>query len=575
MRLPMHRLFPSLLLAAALAAQTSAQPALNRFVPADSCLVARIAAPAKWQKVFARTQVGKLIDGPTLAPVWEKARQGLTSAMDRMRQSGEFDADLLQRFLDQYAGDYVVSLQVDWDDLGASMMEDRPPAFSLVVALTPDGAFDLAALSTAIETAVEKSEARRKPLRDLTVGDLRLRITADDGPMQGSLPAMVDGHLVMLLGADLEKSAGRLLAADKRYDGSLADKPFFLHAQLDQVVPKFMAALDEQVGAMMPFDLVQMLTDLGLGSLAGLSVSIDAIDKQMGTEFELSFAGDPGYFGMFLVDKQPTMLRFVPANANWFSVSQMDINVLYGVVAKVWGQLAGQVPMSLEDAEAAFAESSKVRLKEDLLAHLGTELLTLQAEAPEAELDEDDPFAALGGSCFAMALRDGKTFGQSLETALRSHGLHAARKTEDYGDAKIHRLRLAGLFELEYAVTDDMVLITPGKNEGASQNLRAILDARKAGADASRPAVLQKVLADLPAGWTGVSVAPFDGMARTLMNYVELAASQADDEDSSAMLEEVLSTVRGLLEDAKRLGLEHAVGTTYTTSKSLLVRMRL
>lgn len=569
------QLFPFSLLCAFATAQTSAQPAANRFVPADSWVVARVSAPAKWQKQFSKTQIGKLFDGPTLAPVMEQGRKALAATMDQLRQSGAFDAELLERMLDQYSGDFVFSLQVDWEDLGSAMMEDRPPAFSLVVALTPDGSFDLPALATAIETAVEKHDAQRRPMRDLTVGDLRLRVTADEGPVQATVPAMIDGHLVMVLGADLDKQAARLLGADRRYEGALGDKPLWVHARLDQAVPKLLSAIDEQVGGMLPFDLMQMMTDLGLAALSGLTMSIDAVDKQAAIDAEVSFAGDPGYFGAFLVDKPPTMTRFVPANANWFGLSHVDLNVAYSVVRKIWDQLAGQVPMSVEDAEAAFADSCKVRLKEDLLAHVGTEMLSVQAEVEDGEEDDEaDLFAAFGASCFALELRDGKAFGQSLETALRAHGLHAARKTEDYGDAKIHRLRLAGLLEVEYVVTDEMLIVVPGKNERGGGNLRAILDARKQGAD-SVPAALQKATAGLPAGWTGISVAPFDGSLKTLIKFAELGAAQSADPDEMEVLGQSMQTIRSVIGDAKRLGIENMVSATYATPRSMVVRMRL
>lgn len=575
----MYRLLPSVVLCAAIAAQqTSAQPAsatANRFVPADSVVVARMASPAKWKTRFSKTQVAKLMQGTTLDPLMQQARKGIEQGLEQLHQSGKFDRDLLDKMLTDYQGDITFSVQVDWEDIGPAMQEDRAPAFSMVVAMSPDASYDLAALGSAIQQAVEKESGARRPLKDLTIGDHQLRVTTDDSDTHACLPVMVDGHLVMVVGSDIEKAATKAFALDRRFEGAIGDKPLFVQARLDQAMSALVTAMDEQMGAMMGIDVTQMMSDLGFSALSGFRMSLDAEDKFAAIEAEMTLGdGDAGMWGAFLVPEQPKMLRFVPANAEGFSIGHNDLNALYDVVKKLWTTLADQVPMSMDDAEAAFAESSKVRLKEDLLAHLGTEVLTLQSanEDPDADL-ETNPMAMFSGSCFAFALRDGKAFGQSVETALRAHGLHAARKTEEYGDTKIYRLRLAAVFELEYAITDDSLLVVLGKNEGSSQNLRAILDTKKQGAGEG-PAVLQKALASMPEGWTGVSVAPIAGMLQSFANLLQLGARNNGDEDSEE-LEQAQMTIRSLAGDAERLGIEHLVSTTYAKSRSMLVRMRL
>ena len=62
-------------------------------------------------------------------------------------------------------------------------------------------------------------------------------------------------------------------------------------------------------------------------------------------------------------------------------------------------------------------------------------------------------------------------------------------------------MSLAGLVEVEYAITNEALLLVVGDREGARRNLRAVLDARKAaGADAELPAALQKHVAALRTG---------------------------------------------------------------------------
>ncbi len=569
----MLRLSAPLILCAALAAQTSAQPAPNRFVPADSFLVVRTAAPAKWKQRFAKTQMAKLFQSPSLEPMLAQVSKALDEGIERIRTTGKLDADLIQSLVRDYAGDITVAMQLDWDDLAAAMAENRPPAVSMIVTLSPDGAFDLASVAAAVEKAVDQSAENRRPMKDLSVGDVRLRITADADTVQASVPAIVDGQLVMLFANDLEHAAPKMLAAEKRFDGAIGEKALYAHAHLAPAVSAFLAAIDEQAGAMIPFDLSQVFSDLGLSALDSGTLSIDATDKRTLVEMEVNLgSGDPGLFGALLVEAQPKMMRLVPANAEAFNVSHLDISAIYSVVAKVWEQFGDQIPMTMEDAESAFAEACKVRLKEDLLAHLGQEIVSLQSDDAVDPDEEEAPTNILATSCFAVALKDAKAFGQSLETLLRSRGMHAARKTEEYADQKIHRLRVAGLLEVEYAVTDDALLLVIGKNEGSSRNLRAILDAKKQGGEG--PAILQKVVADAPTGWTGVSVSPVSGLFSTVKQIMKQAAR--NDQDART---QVINTIAGMLDavvaDAKQLGIEHAVSTTYATPRSLRTQIRL
>jgi hypothetical protein len=471
----------------------------------------------------------------------------------------------------------IVSLQVDWDDLAAAMGEGRMPAMSFVFALTPGAGIDLAALAAEIGKAMERESENRRPLRDVTVGDLRLRVTSDEDKVQANLPAVIDGHLVMLMvsGGDFEPAAARLLGTADRYQGDIGDQPLSVHGKLAPMMAVMLPALAEEADANgAPFDAAAMLGNLGVGALDTFAMSVAADDQHATAEFGFTLGtGEPGFFGAMLVDEQPKLLRLVPPASDWFGVSHVDWNALYGTLAKLWDDLADAVPMSREDAEGAFAEAMKVRLREDLIAHLGTDLLTLQTYDPDAAAEdlEDDPLAAMGSSCFVVSLRNGKAFGEALETALRARGMHASRKTEDYADTKIYLLRIAGMFEVEYAVADNLLLIAPGKGESGRRNLRAVLDAQKHGADGEPPAVLQALLKELPAGFSGVSVAPVAAMFAGLRTGLEAAGNAPNAPEG---LHDIANMLTSLAGDVQRLGIEHMMSATYTTKSSFKTRLR-
>ena len=571
----MLRLLSTVALCSALFAQDKVSP--NRFVPQDSCLVLRLGAPATWQQQFATTQVAKLLQSKALAPMVEGTSKGVAEVLGKIREEGKVDADLVKGLLEDYRGSLVFSLQLDFDDLQSAMEEDRPPHMTAVFALSPDGAFDLGALAQTLQKAAEGAPNTR--VTDLKVDEHLLRV-AQQTQMQMSLPAMIDGHLVILLGDDLEKTAAKTLAAEGRHEHAGDDAPMFCHVELGKVIAAITRIATQQMdmtGNELPFAIDQMVADLGFACLESFEMQLGAEDKRLAASVSLTTnGGDRGLFGSFLVlQGQPKLLRYVPPAAEFFGVGGLDLGALYRTIAKVWTSLADVVPMSLGDAEAAFTEATKVRLKEDLLDHLGTEFLTigdLQAQmAAAGNLSEDqDPAEAMSGYLLGLSLRSGKAFGEALEKALRSRGLHAGRKTEEYQGSKVHRLKVAGVLDLEYAVTDDLLLLAFGSDESSHRDLRAILDQRASGA-AEPSEAMQKRLADLPEGWNGLSVTPMASLIGGVRQALTVLETTAELPEAAAGILQMLDGVAGELQ---RLGLHEMVGTTHATERSWTSRLR-
>jgi len=578
MRTTLHLLAISTLLAA-LPAQDEVAP--FRFVPGNSALVVRMAAPAKWRQRFAGTQVAKLAEAQTMGPMLAEMRKGFDEAIAQLRQSGKFDADLAEQLVTKYQGDIVLSVQVDFANLMSAMADDGRPPVSVVVALAPDGSYDLAGLAKAVETMAEDN-SDGDPIKDLTAGDFKLRFGGTE-EMQVSLPTMIDGHLVMLASPQLEKSAAALLASSDRFaaDGK-GGQPLFVHMQLGSAMTTlidFMTDQMESEGA--PFDVAKVMRGLGLGSLEAFTMSLDAEGKHVAGDLSVQMNGNErGLMAMITGGTSaPKLLRLVPPGAESFSVSQLALAPLYDMVGKMWGEFEELAGMDWSEAQTAFAESMKVRLKEDLIDHLGTEMLSLadlaaQAEAM-AEEDEDNPLAGMTGNCIGIGLRNGKAFAASLETMLRSQGLHASRKTEDYQGNKIYRMPLGGLVELEYAVTDDVLLLAIGKDESARQSLRAVLDARSnPAADGEAPARFKPLLATVPTGWHSIQATSISGLMGVMTGAMEAAMMQSMGGEVPDEVEMVMQMLSGLGADMKRLGIETMLATSYSSANAFRSVMR-
>ncbi|MFN7590498.1 MAG: hypothetical protein ACK5UQ_18605, partial [Planctomycetota bacterium] len=456
-----------------------------RFVPADANFVVRISSPAKWQQQFAKAQMTKLFQSQTLAPMVGMMQEGYAQAIEQLRGEGTIDADLIDALVTTYTGDIVIAAKVDLSNLEEMMQTGEQPEFEVVMSLSPDGSFDLAKIAAEVEKAADKNPPSRGKVRELSVGNLKTRILEqEDGPNM-SLPTLVDGHLVMFLGSKLEPQINRAIAATGHFTGGNATASMFVHAELGSL----MKAMTSAMGAAMdmqgaPFDVAEMMRTLGLESMQNFDMSIAADGERVQIDTELGLAGELGLFGAMVSD-QPSLklLRVVPDDVD-FNLMTVDAKVLFETVGKVWKAMGDEAPMSWDDAMAQANEATKVRVKEDLFDHLGAQMLFLNPAAKDGAEEEEprseiDAVLQMLPGCMAIELKNGKAFGESMETMIRSLGMQAARKTEEYQGHKVYKLNVGGMLQVEYAVTDDMLLLSLRNDESGQRTLRSVLDASK------------------------------------------------------------------------------------------------
>ncbi|MGE3173363.1 MAG: hypothetical protein AB7O97_12115 [Planctomycetota bacterium] len=570
----------------------SAQGETLRFVPADSLLTVRVAGPAAWRDAFADTRIARLLHGPALRPLMDRMSKGFEEMAERMREQSTVDFDALSDGFSGYRGDILVTLQMDMDEAFAAAQEDADPPIAIAFIATPDGHTDLDAMAQLMLEDMEQSleRASLQP-RDLEVAGHRLRVQSD-GELEMTAPFVVDGHLLMLIAADLEAKAPGLLdvrepmAADALPAGTLAGR--FAVAPVRQWMLRMMA---DGAGEDAPVDFEALSTALGFGALRDVEFALDASGEHL--HVRLGVGLEEQSRGLFEVlgtpdSGRPRLQSLLPGHAAAFSVQTIDLGALRRTIAAVWEEAGDALPMSFDDVEAAFAEATKVRLDEDLLAHMGSEMLQIgdyeaQARAiEEAAFDDREPGAGdlLVGTCFAMKLRDGRAFGDSLEQALRSRGMHAGRKTEDYQGTKVHLVRVFGMFPVEYAVTEDLLLLQLGEPGDSSQFLRAVLDERAARAAGDPPAELPAPVRDridrLPAHWNGFGVQPMEqylgNFQRMMRSFLRAAPPQVRAQAEGG-LSEALAVLDKVVADLRTFGLETLVSTTYVDRKGLATEM--
>ncbi|MFT4843453.1 MAG: hypothetical protein ACI8UD_002493 [Planctomycetota bacterium] len=540
-----------------LPAQTASKPTANRFIPENSSFVVRIASPAKWRKQFGQTQVAKLGEAQSLAPFVGMIGQRLEMGMGMLRDSGLFNAELAEGMLKTWMGDIVISVQIDWDGFIDAMDYGETPPMSFVVALTPDGSFDLGAVAKELDSFIDKS-APKGELKDLIVGDLLMRRMDNGGGMPDvAMPMLIDGHIVMIGGTKLDKDAVKLIASDARF--AVQDTaPLFVHAEIGRLMSTMMEADAE--GA--PFDPAEMMGLIGLSALENMTLSIKPDGQRVAGEMHIGMKkNNRGLFGMLAKgNQQPKLLGAIPPNSESFSVTAMDLNAVFATVKDVWGLAKDFAPMTFDDAMGMFTDATKVDFKKDLFDNIGNEILMVQDPDAMKNIDpdemEDNPMAMLAGTVYGIALNDGAKFNAAMDTMIRSRGMHVGRKTETYANAEVHRMKLLGMVDIEYSINNNLLLIGIGGGESTSRTLRDIIDTRTSG-EATTPEVLTKRAGSFAPGWNSIGISPIGAMLEGAMAAIK-ASGQIDGEMEMAM-----GIVRGVVADMKRLGIGSMIQASY------------
>lgn len=557
-----------------LAAQDKADP--FRFVPADAQLVVRIPSPAKARAMFAGTSMQKLWDSAAGRRLVVPAKAALEEMIEKARKEEPRAAEFLDAILNEWAGDLVLGVRVDLAGLMSD--DDEAPPYVASVTLTSDGKIDLATHAAALAELAEEESSEQK--LDLEAGGHTFRAARDGTGDVFTFPQAIDGNLVLFVGSDLEKDLASFAGSDARFQsaGAESQRAMSAHVSVDLLAKAMRAGLVEALeGA--PFDVDKLFTAFGLDALTAFELSVAPHGEHVGLDMTMAFGDGPrGIFGIAATEpSSKKLLRLLPADADMFSVGRLPIGPLVDWVGGLVDEVSPATGMDWKTAQDAFAEECKVRLVEDLVAHLGSEMLMVQdmkaqMEQIAADEDADEVSAAFAGTCVGMELRDGKAFGASLEKLLRSRGLHAARKSEDYQGTKIYRLNLAGMLEVEYAVTDDLLLVGGGSSEASRRSLRAVLDQRAQPAEGDLPAALAAKLSKLPDGWSSFGVSSLSSILDAASTVATTAAAQMPAGRGGRAQADVAEGMKGLSTELRRLGLESMYSAFFVTKGRMEIR---
>ncbi|MFH0945848.1 MAG: hypothetical protein V2A76_11675 [Planctomycetota bacterium] len=428
---------------------------------------------------FDKTAWGRFLGDPGLSAMKESFRKKVSElGADAEEEAGVNPFDLLDMMSGSAAGFLL--------ELGLPASGPDPsgaPAISMgfVVGVGEKGDEFLGLVDELFEDPLKKGIAVRENEEE---GDITVTVIRDAEEQEGMSHelryAVVDGVFLALIESEdlVEKGhfgglvdglAGESenpLSAAGGYTDSLAAKAedgVRIYADLRRLIQqtilmgKAEGEMDEEsegiVEALSPEDLGYFSASLELG--------------EEGTAFNvgLDWAGQ----GHLLEVLKALFVTGAPQTARLMPDKPLSANIFFiDLLAGLDAGFAAAREIAPEPAKAAQEQmeigfqQEGFHVRTDLLANLAGEISLFTARI-EDELDalpgtEDDPQSL----CALISLKDGSKVESVIESLLRSSGMHAARKREEFQGHALYSLPIPVLgSKARYAILDDLLIFSP------------------------------------------------------------------------------------------------------------------
>jgi hypothetical protein len=571
---------PALFLPTLLIAQQVPDP--FRFVPTDATMIARMRGLASLREEFANTRWWQVYEqvarDPLSLEVWREARKSFPDELPPAH------ADLLEALgplLAAHRGDFV---------LGATILPPPPG----VQQKEPDLVFSLRVAGTEAELGeLERIAAGLLPeaAAESRIAGQSFRLHAV-GKQQCSAPVRIDGALVVFFGKGLERGIEHCLTATAyRADPEFTKAPMAVQVELEPVLRLLQ---EPNVAAELPEWLPELIRSVDLAAIQHLRWTTFADGPWMAIDTRASLAREmPLLMSMCPPRTAPDLVTMLPATARTWATYSLDWAAMWSIAAKLLDQFAEHLPMTREEMLTEFTAATKLDLENDVIGQLGKQVLMIEdVTAVDEEMEDLDDareaslMATVGNRCFVMQLRSGPTFAANLEKVLRSRGLHAARKSEEYGRSRIYRMTLLGMLPIEYSIVDDLLVLGVGDADSARTTLRGVLDAaHKPPAErnaAALPAAVAAVMQGWPEGWRTLEVnsstqafEQLTGALEFMRQLVAEAPEVADDMGGKDMFERLHALSEVVAKAIKAQGIDLQVEAAWLEAGNAVARCRM
>ena len=279
--------------------------------------------------------------------------------------------------------------------------------------------------------------------------------------------AIHDGALILGLteqglraSIDRVKKGGKSLADSPRHSAlakSVKDSDVIAYYDLSSIIKSGMNMAAQQGGAAAGQTL-SMLRALGVNKLDLLYLTLSLSHNRSDVEMGLTFHDNPGIMKLMTAASAGTPPNFIPPDAASLSYGGMDLGKMLTIVE---GLVKDAMPAMGDVIDAQLAEIKKetgVDIRKDILANLGTDIVSAGAGSDETAAKDDKE--AMDPAIFAIKLKDRKALELAVTTLINKAGADEALfEKREYQGHKINNLKD---MPIGYVFTDDWLVISMG-----------------------------------------------------------------------------------------------------------------
>jgi hypothetical protein len=511
------------LLAAGLTAQTASSSSV---IPANPLITLHLDGPQALRAAFLPTNLGKMFAGPEFQEMVAPITQMLEAMKEQAGGELPFDINTVSDTVINYRGRLVIALHLLDDAI--DFTSPNPPDFMLTVALTPDGATDLAGMCTGI---TDLAAGLGDQISEITSKGKKITVMSPDPTASIAMPFMHNGHAVMMISSNIEMAADKLLN-DETPRHSTPSRLNKANMGVSIQAKQIITLLTEAAGETMDWAMMgkPILERSGLKSLETIDLTILTRGPALLQEVVFNFnQNDRGILGMVMPSgaKKTALTNLLPADAMTASAWPWDMQKLYSTVQSIFDDLGDDAPIPFDELLSEFETEFGVALKEGIFDTFGNGLMNVQIES-EDDIDIMNPLSMVNGITFGMHMKDGKTLGKSIDTMLRSAGMHAGRTKDEHQGFLVYHLNVAGLADVHYAATPSLFIF--GLGDAGGDVIRKVLGQLKAQEDGVEEAKLTETVRNrlkmVPGNWTGLSWTNVESQIYTLMNQLDMVSSE-------------------------------------------------
>ncbi len=587
------------LLAVSASTQDQGPPPALILAPTDGQIFIHSKAPAAFVQVHKNDPMGRWLSSTSLGRIWSEVREKLQAWLLNAGENWDEGIPItaeqvlaLLTELETFDGSLSFGLQ-----LGQDLRDFDPDMAGALLQLSPGSTTEWGPLLEALDEILDPALAWESS----KIGQLEVETTSIPFPLGLELsltkPFVWKKQVCIAAAFDLDTWLLGLLEAPptntETIQASSVFSRFDIAEVLDLGIWAAMFAKDDP--SFEDFaEAPEFLRIFGLDRIESMVFHSYSEDGHCITDRSISWPrGAEGLLSALAAKASAvsSLQNFVPIQVAQTQLFHFDLPAFLEALDAGLPELQLPIPVSMAMLEERFADQTGLSLRDDFLAHLGTDVLSIYHPAvlSAEDLEDDEEYSRRAerlrdknqDQCYVLSMRDGKAFGKSFDRLLRKLALHVSRKRVEYRGQKIYSLPIPMLgMQLHYALTPEAFLTAFGRGGrlGLNAVLDEIADVRDGKPTRALPKGIRKLLETQEKDFYAYGFLDYKALALSISGSMDTLRQAGFDpafgesEDLDEMLESIYAVVEPLMNSLAVEGATHLLVTTRYTKDGMRIR---